>query len=66
MKVFRYYCPARPPAPGAVPRGAIRVEYSDDGYMVDEEGYSHRAWGLVEYDRELTEREIDDYELDEG
>jgi hypothetical protein len=48
-----------------VPRGAIRVEYADeDGYMVDEEGHVYEAWGFVEYDRQLTEKEIDDYELD--
>lgn len=64
--IYRYYCPARPPAPGAVPKGAINVEYSDDGYMVDADGYSHRAWGVVEYDRELTDREINDYELDKA
>ena len=63
--IYRYYCPARPPAPDAVPRGAIRVEYADeDGYMVDEEGHVYEAWGFVEYDRQLTEKEIDDYELD--
>lgn len=65
MKRYRYYCPARPPVPGAIPRGVIRVECADeDGYMVDEERYSHQCWGFVEYDRELTQKEIDDYELD--
>lgn len=62
---YRYYCPARPPEPGAVPPGAVRVEYADeDGYMMDEEGTSHAAWGFVEYDRKLTDAEIDRYELD--
>lgn len=67
MTRFRYYCPARPPVPGAVPRGVIRVECADeDGIMVDEEGHAHKAWGFVEYERELTDKEIDDYELERG
>lgn len=60
----RYYCPARPPAPGAIPKGAARMMCSDDEYMTDEEGHVIRAWGFVEYDRPLTEKEIDDYELE--
>lgn len=64
--IYRYYCPYRPPAPGAVPRGAVRVVFSDDEFMTDEEGYVHRAWGFVEYDHKLTDAEIYDYELEEG
>lgn len=63
-QTFRYYCPARPPMPGAVPRGATRVEYSDDEYMIDEQGHTRKAWGFVEYDRQLSDKEVDDYELD--
>lgn len=64
LKPFRYYCPQRPPVPGSIPRGVIRIEYAEDGYMIDAEGHSRKAWGFVEYDRELTAKEIYDYELD--
>lgn len=63
---YRYYCPCRPPAPGAIPPGVTRIVYADDdAVMVDEEGYPHKAWAMVEYDRRLTDKELEDYELDE-
>lgn len=65
MNMYRYYCKTRPPRPGMVPPGAINAEDSDDeGYMMDEDGTSHLAWGYVEYDRELTRREMDEYDLE--
>ena len=67
MKVYRYYCLAESPAAGTVPPGAIREESADeDGYIVDEEGHVIEAWGFVEYDRELTEEEMDGYCLERG
>ena len=64
---YRYYTPCRPAEPGSVPReGLVRVVHADDEDMlIDEEGHLHRAWSLVEYNRKLTQKEIDDYELDE-
>lgn len=67
MRTYRYYCPERPPAPGAIPRGAIRVECAKDCEdFFDEEGRRINAWGFVEYDHKLTPSEIDDYELEEA
>lgn len=63
-KFHRYYCPERPPMPGTIPRGVVRIEYAEDGFMIDDEGHSRKAWGFVEYDRILTPKEIADYELD--
>ena len=60
MKVYRYYCSYRPPMPGAIPRkGLVRVASYDYKQSISGRG----AWGFVEYDRELTEKEIVDYEL---
>ena len=60
MKLYRYYCRMRPPMPGAIPRDGLDRVYSFDTRKsingVD-------AWGFVEYTRELTEKEIVDYEL---
>jgi hypothetical protein len=64
--IFRYYCPKRPPKPGAVPYGAIRVGFADSGILYDEKGHRHKAWGLVEYDHRLTPQEVSYYELDES
>lgn len=57
-----YYVTQRPPAPGAVPKlGLIRTfEYESRLYV---ESIGRRAYGSVVYNRELTEAEIDDYEL---
>lgn len=64
---YRYYCPMRPPGPGAIPRGATRIDYAgDDGTLVDEEGHVIEAWGMVEYDHRLTDAEIVAYELEEA
>ena len=60
MKVYRYYCRFRPPMPGAVPReGLVHVGSYD--YPQSFNGIG--AWGFAEYDRELTPKEINDYEL---
>lgn len=60
-KLYRYYCKYRPPAPGAVPRGAKECEFWDARPFVGEIGC--HAWGYVEYDHPLDEKEIADYEL---
>ena len=63
-RFYRYYCPHRPPVPGAIPRGVVRIEYSEDCTMTDEQGNVRKAWGFVEYDRQLTDKEVNDFELD--
>lgn len=55
---YRYYMTQRPPGPGCQPaKGMINADFNT-GRM---EG--HRIWGYVEYDRQLTSEEINDYEL---
>lgn len=58
----RYYTTMRPPAPGAVPKGA--TDFRDWGKRVYI-GCGCHAWGWVEYDRQLTADEIRKYELAE-
>lgn len=60
--VYRYYCRFRPPMPGAIPRKGLLSTYN-----FDERKYiptiEKRAYGYAIYDRQLTEKEISDYEL---
>ena len=60
--MYRYYLTMRPPAPGAVPRGAVNVDYNEFT-ATDAGGHVLHILGAVEYDRELTPKEICDYEL---
>ena len=63
MKVYRYYCPHRPPMPGAIPRlGLLRACSYDYKQCIGGVG----AWGFAEYDRPLTEQEVYQYELVAG
>lgn len=59
--MFRYYCIMRPPAPGAIPKGALRAKsYSDRNYIPE---IDRMAWGYVEYDEALTCDDIRNFEL---
>lgn len=59
--MFRYYCIMRPPAPGAIPKGALRAKsYSDRNYIPE---IDRMAWGYVEYDEALTCDDIHNFEL---
>lgn len=58
--VWRYYLPYRPPMPGAQPReGLDRVASFEQRQQFDGIG----CWGYAEYTRELSDKEIRDYEL---
>lgn len=61
MKEYMYYCLMRPPTPGAISiRGLVECR--------EEEGVSpsgHHTWGWAIYNRKLSEKEINDYELEE-
>lgn len=59
---FRYYLPYRPPMPGAIPKDGIVQMFSAD-HRKKMDGCDRPVWGWVEYDRKLTRKEIDDYEL---
>ena len=63
--MYRYLCTQREPAPGAVPAHPINVDY-DQYQTEDPGGHVVYVWGAVEYDRELTQQEICDYELMEA
>lgn len=64
MKAYRYYCRMRPPMPGTIPRGPINIEDYGERKHVYEAGCD--AWGHVDYERELSPREVYDYELVTG
>lgn len=59
---YRYYSTQRPLTPGSCPRAGVQevVNY-DEKKFCEEVGMD--AWGFVEYTRELTKQEADDYEL---
>ena len=59
MSRYVYGMRLRPAAPGAMPKdGLVQVDTNDT--------YSLRRnyWGILRYDRQLTEKECDDYDLD--
>ena len=59
---YRYYSTQRPLTPGSCPRAGVQevVNY-DEKKFCEEIGMD--AWGFVEYTRELTKQEADDYDL---
>lgn len=63
VRVYRYYCKARPPMIGGIPHSPVLL----DCKAFDERRYvpavDCMAWGWVEYDHPLTATEIADYEL---
>ena len=59
--MIRYYLTQRPPMPGAFPGKPVNMETYDDRKFIDEIG--RHAWGWVEYQWPLTEKEVTDYEL---
>lgn len=60
--VFRYYSPYRPLGPGTIPKRGIEeiVNFDDKEYAP---AIGRQAWGYVDYNRELTPSEQDNYEL---
>lgn len=60
--IMKYYSTQRPLMPGCCPRAGVQeVVNFDDKKFCEEIGCE--AWGFVEYNRELTQDEVDDYEL---
>lgn len=59
---YRYYSTQRPLTPGSCPRAGVQevVNYNEKKFC---EEIGMDAWGFVEYTRELTKQEADDYEL---
>ena len=60
MHIFRYGTLMRPPGPGAVPRKGLMQTIGKHFNAPT----GHFCWGLAEYDRALTDEEINEYELE--
>ena len=60
--IYMYYCPMRPPTPGAVPREGLEYANEYDS-RCNIPFIGRAAWGYAVYSRELTEKEVSDYEL---
>jgi hypothetical protein len=57
-KTYTYYCRLRPPGPGCQPRGFISIDFNST------KNNGREYWGSVTYDRQLTDDEIFNYDLD--
>lgn len=62
--MIRYYLTQRPPAPGTFPGKPVNMKAFDSREHVEEIG--RPAWGWVEYEELLTEKQAADYELVEA
>lgn len=60
MFVARYAFLMRPPMPGAMPREGLIECMEIRGSAPS----GHSAWGWADYNRRLTDKEINDYELE--
>ena len=61
---YRYYSTQRPISPGTYPNGEnkpVSIENFDERQMV--ENGQLQAWGYLEYDRPLSQKDLKDYEL---
>lgn len=62
---YRYYSTQRPVAPGTFPKPQgnkiIEVKNFDSKRYVD--SIETDAWGYIDYEQELTERDVKNYEL---
>ena len=59
---MKYYSTQRPISPGSIPGdGLANIENFGTPHFVPE--ISREAWGWAEYNRDLSENEISDYEL---
>jgi len=56
----RYATLLRPPGPGAVPKDGIIEMGFNEGTAPS----GHHAWGWVDYNRYLTDRELEDYDME--
>lgn len=64
----RYFLPERPPMPGTIPKQGLEYacDFGDRMPIVFPNGKTVKCYGYVEYNRELSDQEIKDYELLEG
>lgn len=60
--MYRYYSKLRPVAPGTFPnRGVAEIHNYDERTYIEDAGCE--VWGYIDYNRELTDKEIAAYEL---
>ena len=59
--MYRYYSTQRPVTPGTFPGKPTHIHNFDSRENVC--GGQMRAWGYVEYEKPLTEKQMKDYEL---
>ena len=62
MSAYVYYSTQRPPTTGAIPRGSLLYidAYEERRYVPS---IDRMAWGCAVYSRQLSPREIADFEL---
>lgn len=62
---FGYLCTRRPADLGTIPTGAKRIERMDGNTVVypDYRVFPYKPWDIVYYDRELSGRDIERFEL---
>lgn len=58
---YRYYLPLRPVSLGTQPNGFTEYKNFDGRQFCPEIG--HEAWGYVEYDKALSEKQMKEYDL---
>lgn len=59
IKTYIYYYRLRPPSPGCQPKKGL-LKTSNDAIT----RHNREYWGYAEYDRELSDKELFDYDLD--
>lgn len=62
---MRYYSTQRPLEPGCCPRAGVQDVHNFDKKTFCKE-IGREAWGYIDYNRELTPEEVEDYELTLG
>lgn len=60
MKLYRYATLMRPAGPGSVPREGLDRCQDSDGVTLS----GHKIWSIVDYARQLSEKELYDYEME--
>lgn len=60
--MFSYYMTQRPAMPGTLPREGLTDVKELSPYVIIP-SIGKGAYALITYDRKLTDREVDDYEL---
>ena len=60
--VYRYYSVLRPIGPGTFPKAGM-IEFENFNSRIPVKEIDRMAWGYLDYDRRLSGREVDAYDL---